>query len=257
MNREHISTATLVGRLGQKPELGETNEGVKYARLNIATKERYTDRKRRTSARSTEWTRAIAWGDKAEEVAAHFDKGNTVSLIGSLRVNSYEKDGAKNRSSSCTSTIRCARRSNPSVSMNDAQLLVVGSQRRGKDVGEGTAMTVLSVGTNTEQNGKDREDWHNVTLWARTAERGAKEIAAGDTISINGSVRHSSVDGPDGVQRHLSAIDCRQFQVLERTQERTQESPERPSDPEREPGTRPAPPRSRSRQRGKTVERDM
>ena len=37
MNREHISQAELAGRLGGKPELGETDEGVKYARLNVAT----------------------------------------------------------------------------------------------------------------------------------------------------------------------------------------------------------------------------
>jgi single-strand DNA-binding protein len=255
MTREHISDATLVGRLGQKPELGETNEGVKYARLSIATSERYTDRKGEIHE-STEWTRVVAWGDLAQEVAERFEKGDAVSLTGSLRVNSYEKDGAKNRVLELHAT-SAASALDPSVSMNDAVLVGQVRSVESKTIPNGTAMTILSVGTNTKQNGKDREDYHSVTLWAKTAERGAKDIAAGDLISINGAVRHRSVPGPDGVQRHLSAIHCRQFQVLERTQERKQESPERPNPPEREPQTPSSPPRSRSRQRGKSVERDM
>jgi single-stranded DNA-binding protein len=255
MSREHISTATLVGRLGQKPELGETTDGVKYARLNIATNDRYTDRGG-SIRETTQWTRAIVWGDKAEEVAAQFDKGNTVSLIGALRVNSYEKDGAKNRVLELH-VDHAAPAAEPNISMNDAQLLGVVRSVEAKDVGEGKSLTVVSLGTTTTQNGKQREDWHNVTMWGKTGELAAKEISVGDTVSINGSVRHKSIEGPGGAERRLSGVDCRQFQVLERAQEREKAAPARDKSQDRGQEAPASPPRSRSRQRGKSVDRGM
>jgi len=252
MNREHISTATLVGRLGQRPELGETAEGVKFARLNIATSERYTDRGG-TIHETTQWTRAIVWGDKAQEVAAQFDKGNAVSLTGALRVNSYEKDGAKNRVLELH-VDHAAPAAEPNISMNDAQLVGVVRSIEPKDVGAGKSLTVVGLGTSTTQNGKQREDWHNVTMWGKTGQLALKEISVGDTVSINGSLRHKSIEGPDGVERRLSAVECRQFQVLERTQERGAE-PTRAKTEERGQDAPAAPPRGR--QRGKSIERDM
>ena len=89
--------------------------------------------------------------------------------------------------------------------------------------------------------------------WGKTAEA-ARDIKAGDTIAINGSLRHRTV-GDDGQERKLSAIDCRQFQVLERSQQKGK-------DISREPDRAAAPdagdkPRTRPRSRSKGVDRDM
>ncbi|HEY0870868.1 MAG TPA: single-stranded DNA-binding protein [Acidothermaceae bacterium] len=256
MNREHISQAELAGRLGQKPELDQTSGGVTFARLNIATSERYTDRSGEIREK-TEWTRAVAWGDLAESIANRFDKGSPIVLAGAMRVNSYEKDGAKNRVlelhvDSAEPNLEAG------TCRNEARLVGAVRSVESKTLDSGTAMTVLSVGTTTKQNGKDREDWHSVTLWGRTAESGAKQIAVGDLISVNGSIRHRSVPGADGIERRLSAIDGRQFQVLERAKERDhdQAAPAKTPDLASEAGGA-APPRARSRQRGKSVERDM
>jgi single-strand DNA-binding protein len=255
MNRPHVSQAELVGRLGQKPELEETGEGVKYAKLNIATSERYTDRGG-AIVEKTEWTRAVAWGPLAEQIAGRFDKGDSVTLAGSMRINSYEKDGAKNR---IIELHVDSAEPNPdkTISRNDARLVGVVRSAETKHLDSGTPMTVLSIGTTTSQNGKDREDWHSVTLWGKTAEAGAKEIAVGDTISVNGSVRHRAVPGPEGVERRLSAVDGRQFQVLERNRDRGQEAPGREKTLDRPAPEPPAPARTRSRGRGKGVERGM
>jgi single-stranded DNA-binding protein len=56
-----------------------------------------------------------------------------------------------------------------------------------------------------------------VTLWGKTAEA-AREIKAGDTIAVNGSLRHRTI-GDEGKERKLSAIECQKFQVLERAHE--------------------------------------
>lgn len=254
MEREHTSHAELAGRLGQAPEVGTTPEGVKYARLTIATSEHYTDSGGQIREK-TEWTRAVAWGEVAEAVASRFDKGAAVVLDGSMRVNSYERDGAKNRVLELH-VEKAEPNPDPTSSRNEARLVGVVRSVEGKSFDSGTKMTVVSLATTTIQNGKKREDWHSVTLWNKTAEAGAQEIGVGDLISVNGAIRHRTVPGPEGVERRLSAVDGRQFQVLERAHERKQESPTHGKAQERAQ-EEPASPRVRSRQRGKNLERGM
>lgn len=257
MNREHVSQAELVGRVGQKPELEHTTDGTPYAKFTIATSERYTDREGAIRER-TEWTRGVAWGPVAESIVEKFDKGDSVALTGSMRINSYEKDGAKNRTIELH-VDKAEPNPDRTLSKNEARLVGVVRNVEEKALDSGTAMTVLSVGTTTVVNGKEREDWHNVTFWGKTAEA-ARDIKVGDTLSVNGAVRHRTVPGPEGVQRHLSAVDGRQFQILERARDCGQEPAlAREKDQERTPAS-PSPsesPRTRSRQRGKGVERDM
>ena len=40
-------------------------------------------------------------------------------------------------------------------------------------------------------------DWHRATLWGNAA-LAARDIKAGDTVAINGSLRHRTVPGEDG-----------------------------------------------------------
>ena len=81
MNRQHISTAELVGRLGQDPELRYTDQKVPYTQLSVATSERYTDGGGEIREK-TEWHRAVAWGEVAESIARDFKKGDAVALSG-------------------------------------------------------------------------------------------------------------------------------------------------------------------------------
>ena len=95
---------------------------------------------------------------------------------------------------------------------------VVGVARedaRAIDTTIGVSLTGISIATRTNVNGREREDWHRVALWGKAAEA-ARDIKAGDTIAINGALRHKSFTGPDGKEHRRSTIDGRQFQVLER-----------------------------------------
>jgi single-strand DNA-binding protein len=251
MNREHVSTAELVGRLGQKPELKLLENGTPYVQLSVATSERYTDR---TGAikEKTEWHRGVAWGEVAETIAKSFDKGDSVVLSGAMRINSYEHDGTKDR----TTDIHVASLSKNTTnepSKNEVRLVgVVREDAKAKTLENGTAMTMVSVETKTLVNGKERNDWHSITMWQKTAEA-ARDIKAGDVVAINGSLRHRSVT-TDGQERKLSAIDGRQFQVLERAQDRAQDRAKAPEAPPREAPERARP---RSRGRGKDLDRGL
>jgi single-stranded DNA-binding protein len=257
MNREHISSAEIVGRLGQKPEVQHTPDGTPFVHLSIATSERFTDRAGEIREKG-EWHRAVAWGPLAEQIANTFGKGDSVALSGTMHINSYEKDGVKHRTTELH-VEKADKNLDPTLSKNEARLVgVVREDAKGKDLDSGTPMTVLGVATRTLANGKEREDWHSVTLWNKTA-TAARDIKAGDTIAINGALRHRVVPGEDGQERRLSAIDGRQFQVLERAQERTQDLPQRRSKEIEAPAQAPAgdQTKARGRQRGKGVERDM
>lgn len=250
MNRQHISAAELVGRLGQDPDLRYTEQQVPYTQLSVATSERYT-----TGAgeirEKTEWHRAVAWGDVAENIAREFKKGDALALSGALRINSYEKDGIKHRTTELN-VERADRSPDAKLSKNEARIVgVVREDAKARTLDSGTAMTLLSVATTTVVNGKDREDWHSITLWGKTAEA-ARDIKAGETIAINGSLRHRTV-GDDGQERKLSAIDCRQFEVLDRSKEKTKDV-SRESAPAPDASEKP---RVRQRSRSKGVERDM
>jgi single stranded DNA-binding protein len=254
MNRQHISTAELVGRLGQDPDLRYTDHQVPYTQLSVATSERYTTGGGEIREK-TEWHRAVAWGAVAESIARDFKKGDALALSGALRINSYEKDGIKHRTTELN-VERADRSPDAKLSKNEARIVgVVREDAKARTLDSGTAMTLLSVATTTVVNGRDREDWHSITLWGKTAET-ARDIKAGDTIAINGSLRHRTV-GDDGQERKLSAIDCRQFEVLERSKENTKDV-SREREPDRaSPGDAGENPRVRQRSRSKGVERDM
>ena len=217
ISREHVNTIELVGRLGQAPELKRTDDGTPYVRLSIATSERFTDKGGEIRER-TEWHNGVAWGAPAEKIAQQLQKGDPVALSGSLRINSYEKDGVKNRVTEIN--VADARKNlDDGPSKNDTRLVgVVREEPKTREVGEGRALTVVSVATKSTANGREREDWHMVNLWGKNAEA-ARDLKAGDTIAINGSLRHRAI-GEEGHTRKLSSIECQKVQVLERAQDR-------------------------------------
>jgi single-strand DNA-binding protein len=222
---EHVSRAELVGRLGQKPELQHTESGTPYVRLSIATSEQYKDRGGQDQER-TSWHRAVAWGDVAKTIAEDFKKGDAVVLSGVLRVNSYEKDGLKNRVEEI-SIDEMRKSTDKEQSKNEIRLVgVVREEPKIRDVAGGSAMTTLSVATKTMVPGsrgdREREDWHSVTFWGKAAEA-ARSLKAGDTVSVEGSLRHRDVPGDEGRIRRLSTVEGQRFEILDHAKDRAKE----------------------------------
>jgi single-strand DNA-binding protein len=224
--RNHLSHAEFVGRLGHDPELKHTDDGTPYVRLSIATSESFTSNTGVIQER-TEWQQGVAWGEKAEGISQSFAKGDSVAVAGSLRINSYDKEGAKNRVTELNITDATLNLGNE-PSRNDARL--IGEVREPpvtKTLDSGVQLTTLSLAVRTTIDGKDgpreREDWHRTTLWGKTAEA-ARDIKVGDTVAINGSLQHRTIAGDDGQERKVSAVNCHKFQVLERAPELRQEA---------------------------------
>ena len=91
----NLNKATLIGRLGNDPELKQTSSGNSVAQMSLATNEYWTDKSGQKQER-TEWHRVVVWGKLAETCAKHLSKGRRVYLEGRIQTRQWEsKEGEK------------------------------------------------------------------------------------------------------------------------------------------------------------------
>jgi len=85
-----MNTITIVGRLGQDPEMRFTKDGKAVAEWSVATTRKIGDKE------ETTWHRCVAFGDSAEHYVASFAKGRRVIVVGRLSIKEFDKkDGTK------------------------------------------------------------------------------------------------------------------------------------------------------------------
>jgi single-strand DNA-binding protein len=85
----------LIGNLGDKPEVKNTENGKKLVTFRVATNETYRNTKGERVT-ETQWHRVIAWGKVAEIAEKYLDKGREVAIEGKLINRSYtDKEGKK------------------------------------------------------------------------------------------------------------------------------------------------------------------
>jgi len=89
-----INKVFLIGNLGKDPELKWTANGKAVANFPVATSEKWKGADGEMQER-TEWHNIVVWGKTAEICAQYLAKGRQVFIEGSLRTESYEKDGVK------------------------------------------------------------------------------------------------------------------------------------------------------------------
>ena len=89
-----INRVTLVGNLGQDPEMRNTNSGMAVCNLSVATTHRAKDRDGNYQDQ-VEWHRVSVFGKTAENVNRYCRKGRQVYVEGRLQTRSWEKDGVK------------------------------------------------------------------------------------------------------------------------------------------------------------------
>jgi len=85
----------LIGNLGGKPDVKNTENGKKLAQFSLATSESYRNAGGE-KVTETQWHRIVAWGKVAEIAEKYLDKGKEVAIEGKLINRSYtDKEGNK------------------------------------------------------------------------------------------------------------------------------------------------------------------
>ena len=86
------NSVTLIGRLGNDPEIIKFGEDKTKVRLSLATSEYYKD-KDGNRVEETQWHNVIAWGNTASIASKYCKKGSEIAIAGKLAHRSYEKEG--------------------------------------------------------------------------------------------------------------------------------------------------------------------
>lgn len=81
---------TIIGRVGQNPEIRVSQSGKKICRLAVATNSFSGNEKR------TDWHKVVCFEKQAENCEKFVKKGSTVCVDGSIQYNKYKaKDGTE------------------------------------------------------------------------------------------------------------------------------------------------------------------
>ncbi len=90
-----VNKATLLGRLGQDPEIRATKQEKKIALFSLATNEKWRDHSSGEMQERTEWHRVVIFNERLAEIAeAYLTKGRQVYLEGQLQTRQWnDQDG--------------------------------------------------------------------------------------------------------------------------------------------------------------------
>ena len=84
-----VNKVSLIGNLGNDPELRYTTANQAVATFRIATNESWTDREGQRQER-TEWHRIVVWGRTAELANEYLRKGRRVYIEGRLQTREWD-----------------------------------------------------------------------------------------------------------------------------------------------------------------------
>jgi single-strand DNA-binding protein len=85
---------TLIGRLGQDPEVKYTQSGTPVTRFTVATSERWKDKGTGERKEETTWHTCEAWGKQAELAGEYLHKGAMVHIDGKVANEKWtDRDG--------------------------------------------------------------------------------------------------------------------------------------------------------------------
>jgi single-strand DNA-binding protein len=92
-----LNRASLLGRLGQDPEIRTTQSGDKVANFSLATGEQWKDKNTGEKRERTEWHRVVIWGPLAGVAEKHLRKGARVHIEGAIRTRKWQDQSGQDR----------------------------------------------------------------------------------------------------------------------------------------------------------------
>ena len=93
-----INRVTIVGNLGQDPEVRTTNTGALVVSLSVATSENWTDKQTGEKRQRTEWHRVVIFNQGLAKIARDYlRKGVQVYLEGQLQTRKWITEDGQDR----------------------------------------------------------------------------------------------------------------------------------------------------------------
>lgn len=84
-----VNRVTILGNLGNDPEVKHTNSGSAIANLTVATSESWNDKATGEKREAVEWHRVVLFGKLAEVAGEYLRKGSQVYIEGQLRTRKW------------------------------------------------------------------------------------------------------------------------------------------------------------------------
>ena len=84
-----VNRVTILGNLGNDPEVKHTNSGSAIANLTVATSESWNDKATGEKREAVEWHRVVLFGKLAEVASEYLRKGSQVYIEGQLRTRKW------------------------------------------------------------------------------------------------------------------------------------------------------------------------
>ncbi|HBH10473.1 MAG TPA: single-stranded DNA-binding protein [Gammaproteobacteria bacterium] len=90
----NLNKATLIGRLGNDPEVRYSSNGNAMCNFSIATNETWRDKDSGEKQERTEWHRVVCYGRLAEVAGEYLTKGKEIYVEGRIQTRKWEdKEG--------------------------------------------------------------------------------------------------------------------------------------------------------------------
>jgi single-strand DNA-binding protein len=86
-----VNKVILIGRVGKDPEVRQAGSTM-VASFSMATSEKFKDKSGQLQE-STEWHNIVLWGKQAELAGQYVKKGSMLYIEGSIKTETYDKDG--------------------------------------------------------------------------------------------------------------------------------------------------------------------
>jgi single-strand DNA-binding protein len=136
-----LNKVTLIGNLGQDPDIRQTSDGRELANFSLATTERWKDKNTGEKREKTEWHRIVVFSQGLVPVVKNYvKKGSKLYIEGQLQTRKWtDKDGADK----FTTEI---------VLQNFNSSLIILSSRDGEGSSAGTGSYQQSKNTNTNNS---------------------------------------------------------------------------------------------------------
>lgn len=89
-----MNTVFLLGHLGKGVELKKSQSDTSFCNFSLATSRQYKDNNG-NKVEQTEWHNIVCFGKLAELCGKYIQRGSKVLVEGSIRQESYDKDGER------------------------------------------------------------------------------------------------------------------------------------------------------------------